>query len=68
VTPFLYDSLVTLTIFNTLGQLVSTLVNGEEEAGEHTVTFDGSNLASGMYFYRLQAGSWVKTMSSLLMK
>jgi len=39
-------SRVTLSVCNTLSQLVAMLVNGEEEAGEHAVKFDGSNLAS----------------------
>jgi hypothetical protein len=42
---------VKLTVFNTLGQSVSTVVNGEQEAGSHEVRLDGSNLTSGVYFY-----------------
>jgi len=59
---------VTLAVFNTLGQLVTTLVSGEEEPGEHTVKFDGANLASGAYFYRLHAGSFVQVRRLLLIK
>jgi len=58
----------TLTVFNTLGQLVSTLMNGDEEPGYHEVTFDGSTLASGVYFYRLQAGSFVETRKCLILR
>ena len=47
-------SYVRLTVFNTLGQQVATLVQGEQEAGYHEVQFDGSGLASGVYLYRLQ--------------
>jgi hypothetical protein len=47
-------SYVTLTVFNTLGQQVITLVRGDEEAGYHEVVFDASALASGVYLYRLQ--------------
>jgi ligand-binding sensor domain-containing protein len=61
-------SRVTLMVFNTLGQLVTTLVNGEQEAGYHEVRFDGSNLASGVYFYRIQAGSFVQTRKLLLLR
>jgi len=53
------SSLVTLSVYNALGQLVSTLVDAEEQPGYHEVKFDGSNLASGVYFYRLSAGSFV---------
>jgi len=58
---------VTLSVYNTLGQLVSTLVSGEEEPGYHEVRFDGSNVASGVYFYRLQAGGYVRTMRMLVL-
>jgi hypothetical protein len=60
-------SQVTLKVYNTLGQLVTTLVNGEQGAGYHEVRFDGSNLASGVYFYRLQAGNFVQTKKLLLL-
>jgi polyhydroxybutyrate depolymerase len=59
---------VTLAIFNTLGQHVATLVQGEQDAGYHEVRFDGSNLASGVYFYRLQAGSYVETKKLMLLR
>jgi len=61
-------SQVTLTVFNTLGQPVSTLVSGTEEAGSYEVKFNGSNLASGVYFYRIQAGGFVQTRKLLLLK
>jgi len=54
-------SRVTLTVFNTLGQLVALLQNGEQEAGYHEVRFDASLLSSGVYFYRLKAGGFVET-------
>jgi hypothetical protein len=56
-----YRSHVTLTVFNTLGQKVAELINGEMDAGHHEVRFDGSRLASGVYFYRIQAGGYVET-------
>lgn len=48
---------VSLKVFDTTGRLVTTLVNGQEEAGQHSVTFDGSKLASGVYLYTLTAGA-----------
>ena len=59
---------VELVVFNTLGQDVETLSKGTMAAGEHFVTFDAHNLASGVYFYRLIAGQNVSTMKMLLMK
>jgi hypothetical protein len=47
---------VKLTVYDTAGRPVATLVNGGREPGNHQVTFDGSNLPSGLYFYRLTAG------------
>jgi hypothetical protein len=59
---------VQLTVFNTLGQQVAQLVNGEVEAGYHEVEFDGVNVASGVYLYRMQAGSFVETKKFLLVR
>jgi len=59
-------SIVSLTVYNTLGQQIAALVHGEEEAGYHEARFDGTNLASGVYFYRLQAGTYVETKKLLL--
>jgi hypothetical protein len=59
---------VMLTLSNTLGQSVSTLVNGEQEAGYHEVKFDGSRLSSGVYFYKIEAGSFVQTRKLSLIR
>ena len=61
-------SYVTLFVFNTLGQQVATLVDDTQEAGYHEVRFDGVNLASGVYFYRLQTGGFVQTRKMLLLE
>ena len=59
---------VTLLVFNTLGQQVAVLQNGEQQAGYHEVQFDASHLASGVYLYRLTAGSFVETRKLLLVR
>jgi len=59
---------VTLTIYNMLGQKVNTLINEKMTSGFHVVPFDASNLSSGMYIYRIQAGSFTSTKKMLLIK
>jgi hypothetical protein len=59
---------VTLTVFNTLGQQVAQLVNGDIDAGNHEIQFNATNLASGVYFYRIQAGSYVETRKLCLIR
>ncbi len=59
---------VTLSVFNTLGQQVATLVQGEQNAGYHEVKFDGSGLSSGVYFYRITAGAYVEVKRLLLIR
>jgi hypothetical protein len=61
-------SKVKLTVYNILGQQVAQLVNGRLTAGLHTVRFDASKLASGMYLYRLEAGTFTKNMKMMLIK
>ena len=62
------DTHVELTVYNTLGQQVETLIDGRVEAGTHEVSFDGSNLASGVYIYRLQTDSKVISNQMTLVK
>jgi hypothetical protein len=60
--------LVTLTVFNILGEQVKTLINQEMPAGNYTVQFNASSLASGIYLYRIQAGSFVQTKKMILLR
>jgi hypothetical protein len=60
--------MVTLSVYNMLGQKVQTLVNQTVGAGNHTVSFDASNLSNGMYVYRLEASGQVLTRKMLLVK
>ncbi len=62
------SSHVTLTVYNSIGQQVATLVDGEMPAGEHQVIFGGSTLASGVYFYTMKAGAFVQTRKLVLVK
>jgi hypothetical protein len=59
---------VKLSVFDLLGREISVLVNERREAGVHQVKFDGSGLASGVYFYRLKAGEIVATKRSILVR
>jgi hypothetical protein len=66
------NSQVTLKVYNMLGQEVATLVNGPQEAGVYTVSFNTSKgilgLSSGVYVYRLEAGTFISTKKLVLMK
>ncbi len=57
-----------LSIYTVTGQLVSVLINENRSAGTHVVSFDGSNLSSGMYIYRLDAGEFSQTRKMMLVK
>jgi len=63
-----HASRVSLKIYNTLGQEVATLVNETKAAGVYTVQFDAGNLASGVYFYRLQARNFVETKKLVVLR
>lgn len=59
---------VQLSVFNVLGQKVCTLVDEVQTPGHRTVEWNATNCASGVYFYRLQAGDFVKTNKMILMR
>lgn len=59
---------VRLEVYDVTGRLVQTLVHTRQSTGRYTVTFDGAKLASGVYFYRLTAGSYMKTKKLYLVK
>lgn len=64
-----HSSLVTLKIYNVLGEEVAKLVNNEfKPAGSYSVTFDGSNFGSGIYFYSIEAGQYKETKKMVLIK
>ncbi|MGA2784852.1 MAG: LamG-like jellyroll fold domain-containing protein [Candidatus Bathyarchaeia archaeon] len=62
------QSYVNLKVFDVLGREVATLVKGEQTAGYKSVTWNAANVPSGIYFYRLQAGSFIETRKLLLLK
>jgi hypothetical protein len=62
------DNDVTLRVYNALGQLMTTLVQEFEKAGEYEVNFNGENYASGVYFYRLESGDYVSAKKMVLIK
>jgi len=62
------SGMVTLKVFDVLGGEIMVLVNEIKEAGKHSISFDASNLPSGVYFYKLQSGDFVTSKKMILMK
>jgi enterochelin esterase family protein len=62
------ESFITLKIYNGLGQEVRELINENKPAGNYEVDFTATSLPSGIYFYRLQAGSFIETKKMILLK
>jgi hypothetical protein len=60
--------LVTIKVYDVAGREVAELVNGTQEAGHHSVTFDGTNLTTGTYFYRMTAADFSMTKRIMLVK
>ncbi len=62
------SNMVTIRVYDILGNETATLVNEEKPAGSYSINFNASRLSSGVYFYRMQAGSFVETKKLILMK
>ncbi|MBL1213089.1 MAG: T9SS type A sorting domain-containing protein [Ignavibacteriae bacterium] len=62
------QSLVNISIFNLIGEKIFELVNEEKNKGEYSITFDGQSFPSGVYFIKMTAGKYVKTIKALLIK
>jgi len=60
--------LVTLKVYDVLGNEVAILVNGHNEAGIHQVDFNASNMNSGVYFYKIESGNFIETKKMILIK
>jgi len=59
---------VRINVYDIIGRHVRTLVNEENAPGHYTITFDASNLASGLYLYRMKAGNFEQTRHKMLIK
>jgi hypothetical protein len=59
---------VSIIVYDIVGNEVKSLVNEKQSPGNYSVQFDAGNLASGVYYYRLQAGNFSKTMKMMLIK
>jgi len=60
--------IVTIKVYDVLGNEIATLVNDEKPAGEYEVEFQSKQLTSGIYFYKLKAGPFIQTKKMLLLK
>ena len=59
---------MTLKVYNLLGQKVATLVNEKQEAGIYHIRFEGENLSSGVYMYRIVAGDYNQMKMMILVR
>jgi hypothetical protein len=62
------DGIVRLTVYNAIGSKVATVVNEYKNAGNYSVQFNGNNLASGIYLYRLEAGNYSAAKKFIILK
>jgi hypothetical protein len=60
--------MVTIKVFDVLGKEVTTLVNEVKPPGNYEVTLNGKNLSSGIYYYQIKAGDFIKTKKIVLIK
>jgi len=71
-TEIVYDiakeSFVKISVYDALGREINILVNESKSSGRYNITFDGTGLNSGVYFYKMQAGDFVQTRKMILMK
>ena len=63
-----YEDKIVLTIYNILGEEVVRLIDETQPAGNYAITWDAANIASGIYFYKLQSGEISLTKKMLLLK
>ncbi len=62
------DGLVNISVFNVLGEKVTDIVNSVHKAGSYEVTFDATNIATGMYIYRMESGNFVSVKKMMILK
>jgi hypothetical protein len=62
------EGFVTLDVYNSIGQKITTLVNETKTAGTYVVNFDASDLTSGIYFYKISSGNFTETKKMILLK
>ena len=62
------DNFVSLKIYNLLGKEIMSLVNDFKKAGRYNVSFDGSDLVSGVYYYKIEVGNFTKVRKMILLK
>ena len=59
---------MTIAVYDAVGRRVATLVDAEQAVGRYTAEWDASSLASGVYLYRMTAGSYTKTLKVSLVR
>ena len=63
-----FDGFVNIAVFNILGEKVANIINSVHKAGNYELTFDATNLASGMYIYRMEAGDFISIKKMMILK